>query len=616
MNKFDLVSDLTIGHVVEVSGNTVRVELSGDVNELSRTHAGRVYRIGQLGSIVKIHFGRQLIFGFVTLLRMRSEEVVDGRALIPADADQRIMEVELFAEGSWNASANELRMTRGVTTHPLPRQGIYLLTRDELLEVYGAAERKLGDDGYNAMVPFATYSGADGVQCKANIDKMFGMHCAILGSTGSGKSGAVAAVLHSILEHCTQPNQACHPRIVIIDPHGEYAHAFTNQAVAYRAYDPIGTEATSGTPMSLPYWLMSADEFRTLVIGKTEQEATSQNNIVYKAITYARMVEAGLVAASPTAYGGVTPTDGLEIDAPRPKAPATPEQLAEFDRDKPRPFKLREFYNHIVFLQAARDSKGKLEQVTATDYSSKFKSILDKLGVLQRDPRIRFLMKEWDTTAPTLTKIVGQLVGECKDAQGKPLDIRIVDISGLPNEVAGPLTALLARLLFQYKLYQTSVERAKDPVLLVCEEAHRYVPDHGEAQYAAAQTSIRRIAREGRKYGLGLMLVSQRPADVESTVIAQCGTWIVLRLTNAADQQHVARFLPDGLSGMTKALPNLSQQEAIFVGEGAAMPARIRIRDLPQAKLPKSETAKFARGWTIERLTDTEIEEVAKRMAT
>jgi len=177
------------------------------------------------------------------------------------------------------------------------------------------------------------------------------------------------------------------------------------------------------------------------------------------------------------------------------------------------------------------------------------------------------------------------------------------------------LTAMLARLLFQYKVYQTSAERERDPVVLVCEEAHRYVPDRGEAEYAAAQSAIRRIAREGRKYGIGLMLVSQRPADVESTVISQCGTWLVLRLTNAADQQHVARFLPDGLSGMTRVLPNLAQQEAIFVGEGAAMPARIRIRDLSKDMLPKSETAKFARGWSMDRLSIEEIESIAGRMA-
>lgn len=615
MNTYDLNNDLRIGSIVEVSGTTIRVELSGDVNELTRTHSGRVYRIGQMGSVVKIHFGRQLIFGFVTLLRMRSEEVLEGGTPIPADADQRVMEVELFAEGTWNTAKCDLNIIRGVCTYPLPRQGVYLLTNDELLSLYGAAEKQYAEDEHDSLVAFAHYAGADNVQCKANIDKMFGMHCAVLGSTGSGKSGAVAALLHSMLLHCAKPDQSCHPRIVIIDPHGEYGHAFKLRSVVFRAYNPLGTEEAAGTPIDLPYWLMSAEEFRMLVIAKTEREATSQNNIVYKAITYARMVESGLVNPSPTTYGGATPTDGLEPDVPRPKTGVAPEKLSEFDRDKPRPFKLDEFYNHIVYLQAARDKKGVLERVPPSEFAEQFKSILDKLGILRRDPRIKFLMKEYTATSPTLTTVIGQLVGKIVSENGDHQDIRILDISGLPNEVAGPLSAMLARLLFQYKLYQQVNERERDPVLLVCEEAHRYVPNQGEAQYAAAQSSIRRIAREGRKYGIGLMLVSQRPADVESTVISQCGTWLVLRLTNAADQEHVARFLPDGLSGMTKALPNLAQQEAIFVGEGAAMPARVRIRDLSKDQLPKSETGKFAKGWTLERLSTEEIDAIAKRMA-
>ena len=615
MKAFELISDLKIGHIVEVSGTTIRVELSGDVTELTRTHDGRVYPIGQIGSIVKVHFGRRLIFGFVTLLRMRSEELLEAAKPIPAEADQRLMEVELFAEGLWNAAERRLRFVRGVTTYPLPRQGVFLLTKHETVNLYSAAEGKQWSEDYNPLVPFSHYVGADNALCSANVDKMLGMHCAVLGSTGSGKSGAVAALLHSMIEHKPVPDRGCHPRVIIIDPHGEYGHAFGSQAEVYRAYNPLGTTETEGTPIDLPYWLMSADEFRMLVIGKTEKEATSQNNIVYKAITYARMVAAGLVDPSPAQYGGSAPTDGLDHDEPRPKAGVSAEDLIQFDRDKPRPFSLEEFYNHIVFMQAARVQGNALQRVTATDFAKSFKSILDKLSVLRHDPRIRFLMSEWSGTSPSLGNIIEQLVGDIVTQDGTVHDIRIIDISGLPNEVAGPLSAMLARLLFQYKVYQTDEERQRDPVVLVCEEAHRYVPDRGEAEYAAAQASIRRIAREGRKYGIGLMLVSQRPADVESTVISQCGTWLVLRLTNAADQQHVSRFLPDGLSGMTRVLPNLAQQEAIFVGEGAAMPARIRIRDLPEDKLPKSDTAKFALGWSKDRLSASEINIVAGRMS-
>lgn len=617
MKTFDLIQDLQIGHIVEVAGTKIRIELSGDVTELTRTYDGRVYPIGQIGSIVKVHFGRRVVFGFVTLLRMRSEEVLEVANPIPPEADQRVMEVELFAEGIWNSAENRLNFTRGVTTYPLPRQGAFLLTRQETIELYKSAERQQTADGYDPLVPFAHYVGADNALCRANIDKMFGMHCAILGSTGSGKSGAVAALLHSVLEHKAQGTEVCHPRIVIIDPHGEYRKAFGERAIVYRAYDPIGTEETVGVQIHLPYWLMSGDEFRALLIGKTEQEATSQNNIVYKALTYARMVAAGLVDPSPSSYGSTSPVDGLNADEPRPKTGITQEALAEFDRDKARPFSLVEFSNHISYLQAARPKKNDtvMEKVPESEFAEKFKSILDKLSVLRRDPRIAFLMTEWSIADPSLGQIVGQFVGAVAAEGGTIRDIRILDISGLPNEVAGPLSAMLARLLFQYKLYETAVERERDPVLLVCEEAHRYVPDRGEAEYAAAQSSIRRIAREGRKYGIGLMLVSQRPADVESTVISQCGTWLVLRLTNSADQQHVARFLPDGLSGMTSALPNLAQQEAIFVGEGAALPARIRIHDLPVEKLPKSDTAKFALGWSVDRLTEVEIRVVAERMA-
>lgn len=612
MVMFEPLSDLRVGFIVEVSGTTVKVELSGEVSELTRSFGGRVYPIGQIGSVVKIHFGRRLVFGFVTLLRMRSEEQYDGETPVPPEADQRVMEIELFAEGTWSAGEQRLAFSRGVSTYPLPRQGVFILTREEAGVLYRAAEGHR-PDATDPLVRFGTYVGADSAPCRANIDKMFGVHCAILGSTGSGKSGAVAALIHGILQHVPRDAVVMHPRIVIIDPHGEYGQAFKDRATVYRAYDPIGTDETVGEPIQLPYWLMSADEFRSLTIGKTEEEATSQNNIVYKALAHARMVAAGLVDPAPNSYGGPAPTDGGSPDMPRPKAGVDPVKLAEFDRDKPRPFSLNEFINHITYLQAARIKGNILEKITETEFARGFKSILDKTAVLRRDPRIRFLMEEWTGDGPKLEEIVGQFVGHVGAADAKR-DIRIIDISGLPNEVAGPLAAMLARLLFQYKLYQMQAERKRDPILLVCEEAHRYVPDRGEAEYAAAQSAVRRIAREGRKYGLGLMLVSQRPADIESTVISQCGTWLVLRLTNSADQQHVARFLPDGLSGMTKVLPALGQQEAIFVGEGAALPARIRVLDLAPDQRPKSESVAFAEGWACDRLNAGEIATVVGRM--
>lgn len=372
MTNFDLIADLKIGNIVEVAGTTVRVELSGEVTELTRSHDGRVYPIGQIGSIVKIHFGRRLVFGFVTLLRMRSEELIEQGQYIPPDADQRVMEVELFAEGVWQSASGKLKFTRGVTTYPLPRQGVYLLTRDEAVDLYESAEGQLHDPAIDPLVPFAHYVGADSARCRANIDKMFGMHCAVLGSTGSGKSGAVAALLHSVLEHKPNGTDLCRPRIIMLDPHGEYGQAFGNRAIVYRAYDPIGHEQAIGQPIKLPYWLMSADEFRSLAIGKTEFEATSQNNVIYKALTHARLVAAGLVDPSPTDYGGPAPTDGGSPDEPRARAGVQAQAIIEFDRDKPRPFSLDELVNHIVYLQGARVSKSNtLERIPDGDFTKK-----------------------------------------------------------------------------------------------------------------------------------------------------------------------------------------------------------------------------------------------------
>lgn len=615
---FTPADELKIGQVVEVSGTAIKVELLDRISELTKTYNGRVYSIGQIGSMVKIHYGRKIIFGLVTMLRMRSEELIEEGKPVGTDSDQRLMEVQLLAEGHWNFAEESLFFTRGIKTYPLPQQGVYLLTNDEVSNVYRSAEGT-NDKVVDPLVPFAVYSASETTPCRANINKMFGMHCAVLGSTGSGKSGTVAAIIHSVLSHKTknsnsQKEKPLSPQIVIIDPHGEYGGAFKERAVQYRAYNVASTQEEKQEEIDLPYWLMTSDEFASLIIGKTEGSATSQNNAVQKALAHARMVAAGIVKPCPKEFG----TDALKnldnFDDPDVRDGYEKSDVLEFDRDKPRPFCLDEFERHVKYIQGGRIVKDEHESMTNTELAkSPVPSVLDKLKVLRQDTRLSFMMKCWLNSDDDikLHEVLNQFVGVPKI---KDKDIRVIDISGLPNEVAGPLTALIARLLFQYKVFQTQSEKEKDPILLVCEEAHRYVPDRGEAQYSAAQNAIRRIAREGRKYGIGLMLVSQRPADVDSTVISQCGTWVVLRLTNIADQQHVARFLPDGLSGMVGALSILAQQEAIFVGEGAALPSRIKVKDLKESQLPKSSTIPFAEGWVSKRLSLTELDIIAKRM--
>ncbi len=601
MNKelFTTQPSLRIGKIIEVSGNSIRIELDNKITELTRSVCGQVYSVGQIGSIIKIHFGRKILFAYVRMLRMQSDILAEeGKTTILPGDDKRNLEADLFGQGIWSNKTGKLVFARGVETYPLPLQDAFLCLNDELESIYRAAE-DFKEDKNDPMVPIGNYVGGNNAVCRANIDKLFGHHCAILGSTGSGKSGTVASILHSVLSHKTDGKKIS-PRIVIIDPHGEYAKAFKDKAIVYKAYNEASTSSTPTEQLKLPYWLMSSDEFRSLVIGKTEFEATSQTNMVYQAITYSRLLSSGLIE-------NVGDDPMGEANDHLPKAGVTEEQILNFDRDKPIPFLLSEFIKHVDKVQGRK--AGKLENLTPSDSNrQKIESILKKLKVLRSNPQLGFLLEEFSSSSPKLETILGQFVGENSDK-----NLRIIDISGLPNEVAGPLTALIARLLFQYKLWQTREEREKDPLLFICEEAHRYVPNHGEAQYKEAQEAVRRIAKEGRKYGVGLMLVSQRPSDVEATVLSQCNSWIILRLTNSTDQEHVSKFLPDSLVGLTKMLPSLTRREAIFVGEAAALPSRIRINKLTIDQLPDSNDISFVKGWVNEPTKPAELKNISDR---
>jgi len=603
---FDPRPELRVGKILEVNGNSLRIELDNKISELTRSIDGQVYPIGQMASIIKIHFGKKLLFAYVRMLRMRSDLLAEeGKTPIEPGDDSRILEADLFGQGSWSSKTNKLRFSRGVETYPLPLQDAYLCLNEELENIYRGAEDIAEAQTISPMIPIGNYIGSNNAVCRANIDKLFGHHCAILGSTGSGKSGTVASIIHSVLDYQVN-DKSLSPRIIMIDPHGEYAAAFNgkdkdkdkDKAVVYKAYNEASVSNANTQQLKLPYWLMSSDELRSLIIGKTEFEATSQNNIIYEALSYARMLKAGLVknvGDDPNGNAKIVPESGKDDN-----------DLLNFDRDKPLQFDLSEFEKHIDKVQGRH--KDKNTDLSASAGRDKIDSILKKLRIIKSNPQLNFIMDELKDDSPTLETVLSQFVGENNEKH-----LRIIDISGLPNEVAGPLTALIARLLFQYKLWQTKEERKTDPILFVCEEAHRYVPNHGEAQYKEAQEAVRRIAKEGRKYGIGLMLVSQRPSDVESTVLSQCNSWLILRLTNSNDQQHVAKFLPDSLAGLTSMLSALTRREALFVGEAAALPSRIRINKLPIEKLPDSHDISFVEGWSNQPATVDQLKAIADK---
>jgi hypothetical protein len=569
INPGQPIENLAIGKIIEVDGSRIIAELDPGLTELSRVFAGEMYPIGQFGSIIRIHFGRRLIYALVGRLRMKAEYEAE-RGLTPhASPDERVVEADLFGEGEWThdeTGQSKLQFERGVATYPLPQQTVYLTPKSELRFIYGHFK--------GAVIQLGEHVGAGGAPCYADLNELLGKHTAVLGSTGSGKSGAVAAIIHSVLERGQNAeHKDWMPQIIILDPHNEYGNAFAK-------HKRLSTD--EGT-LSLPYWLLDLDETIGLLVGKTEHAATSQSNIVKNALLMARSKSAEDVL-------GLTPGD-LTVDAPIPYLLGDTAGLDEFGEVGGARY-------DIGFVGAINEQRpNNKNKKDHEDYNK----VLRKLDSLMKDERLAFMMKPWNGTDDPMPSVLAQILGgDCA--------VRVVDLSGVPNEIAGTASAAIARTLFSLKVWQTAAEREVSPVLLVCEEAHRYVPNSGEAQYAAAQNAIRRIAKEGRKYGIGLFLVSQRPSEVESTVLSQCNSWIVLRITNDSDREHVRGVLPDSMASLTKMLSGLRRQEAIFVGQAAMLPSRIMIRNLTVDQLPKSHDIDFDKGWqskamSVEQLT-------------
>lgn len=568
------IPNLEIGWLIETDGTHIVAELNPDIQELTRVFGGVVYPIGQFGSIVKIHFGARLIFGYVGRLRMKSEYEREMGFVPDPSSTARIIEADLFGEGEWVHKDDEweLIFNRGVSTFPLPQQKMYLTPHSELSHIYGK--------GAGPVIWLGEHVGSGGTPCYAEMNEMLGKHTAVLGSTGSGKSGTVTSILHAILERGEKSNyELWNPQIIILDPHNEYNRAFPE-------HRRLSTD--EGT-LSMPYWLLDLDETISLFIGKTEFAATSQTNILKNALLASRKEGADTIGIS---------TDDITVDSPIPYELGDPSGMNEFgDR-----LDGEESVGLVQHINTQRPDNQNRRQ------HGKYNKVLKKIETLLRDARMGFMMEPWSGEEDEFAVVIEQFLSSKEQ-------LKIVDLSGIPNEVAGAASAAIARTLFSFKVWQSSNERKSSPILLVCEEAHRYVPNRGEAQYAAAQKAIRRLAKEGRKYGVGLLLVSQRPSEVEATVLSQCNTWIVMRITNDTDRSHVAGILPDSLSGLSKVLSGLRQREAIFVGQAAMLPSRIRIRDLTleNKPLPRSQDIDFDSGWQTDIANPDYLKEVGDR---
>ena len=367
------------------------------------------------------------------------------------------------------------------------------------------------------------------------VDSLLGKHFALLGSTGTGKSTSAALILHRICEHAPEGH------IVMVDPHGEYSAAFKTTGMIFDVSN-----------LQMPYWLMNFEEHCEVFLTSTGNDRQEDADILSKCLLSARSKN------------------------------RLAEQMGKITVDAPIPYLLSDLTNII------QNEMGKLDK---SNTSAPYLRIKNKIDEIKGDPRYQFMfsgMLVGDTMNEFLTKIFRL------PARGKP--ISIIDVSGVPSDITSTVVAVLSRLVFDFAIWAR--EEKTRPILLVCEEAHRYVPNERNADGSSVGRILSRIAKEGRKYGISLGLITQRPSDLAEGVLSQCGTIISMRLNNDRDQAFVKAAMPEGSRGFLDSIPALRNRECIICGEGVSIPIRATFDDLEEFKRPASEDPSFSQLWT------------------
>ncbi|QJQ33387.1 DUF87 domain-containing protein [Sphingomonas lacunae] len=366
------------------------------------------------------------------------------------------------------------------------------------------------------------------------IDPLLGKHFALLGSTGTGKSTSAALILHRIIETAPQGH------VVMIDPHGEYSAAFRNQGAIFDVDN-----------LAMPYWLLNFEEHCEIFVTSEGKDRQIDCDILSRCLLAAR-------AKNKHAEG-----------------------ISKLTIDSPVPYLLSDLLGII------QNEMGKLDKSTST---APFQRLKSKIEELRADPRYNFMfsgMLVGDTMTSFLQKIFRL------PTDGRP--ISIVDVSGVPSDVVRVVVAVLARMVFDYAIW--SRDEPQRPILLVCEEAHRYVPNERNADTSSVGRILSRIAKEGRKYGVSLGLITQRPSDLAEGVLSQCGTIISMRLNNERDQNFVKAAMPEGSRGFVESIAALRNRECVICGEGVAIPIRVMLDNLEPDKRPASTDPLFSELW-------------------
>ena len=562
-----------IGTVQDVAGTSVSVSLVNATATGLSFYNGDSYRIGQIGSFVRIPLGYTSLFGIVSQVGAGAAPETEG------DVHQwgnQWLKVQLVGE-----RGRAGKFERGVSQHPTINDAVHIVTEDDLIEIYGPGD----------PVDFVTVghlASAESIPSRVNINKLVTRHSAVVGTTGAGKSTTVAGLLTAL----TDPSRYPSARIVVLDIHGEYAKALADRSSVFR----VSTDAIAEKnekPLQIPFWALSFDELVKLSFGELGDEAMAAVSDAIVALKRESLLNQpceGIIAAR------------LTVDSPVPFCI----HKLWFELHKrehrtiiPKPGGASEEVESAYVLDTAgspvqlgdpmsvtppmyrmvKTSGTASERVQWGGDPINMRKQLAVLGSKLRDPQFAFLFNPGDWRPDIDGIVIKDLDALLKDWLGSPAPISILDLSGIPPAVLSDLIGALLRILYDGLFWGRNLPEGGRlrPLMVVLEEAHTYL---GKQHIGTASSAVRRIAKEGRKYGVGVMIVSQRPSEIDPTILSQCGTIFAMRLSNDIDRGQVTGTASDNLKGLFDMLPILRTGEAIIVGEAVSLPMRILI-DIP-----------------------------------
>ncbi len=525
------------------------------------------------------------------------------------DADTINYTVSCTPIGCYSETDDGISFRQGGVNLPSPTEPVYLPDDEVINAIFSS------NDNFSFQI--GSLSNNDAVNYFVDGNKFFGKHIAVVGSTGSGKSCAVARLLQNIMKindgHNENADSLKNSHVIIFDIHSEYQSAFKLDAEENFSVNCLDVEK-----LCLPYWLMNSQELEALFIESNEMNSHNQISQFKKAVILSKEKHNPTmehINYDTPVYFDISEvyryiknknSEVINKNETLPHLPKRSDGTIINDADNV-------YLNEDVTFAAT--STAKESKASNGPYNGEFERFVTRLETKLSDKRLKFITtpkKESGEEFKTedFDVILQQFLGYIDKS-----NVTIIDLSAIPFEVLSIVISLLSRVIFDFAFHYSKLRHTSGlvndiPFMLVCEEAHNYIPKNGGAEYNASKHSIERIAKEGRKYGLNLMVVSQRPSEVSETIFSQCNNFIVLKLTNVNDQNCIKNLLPDNNSSLVDTLPTLAAGECLVVGDAVPLPAVVKM-SMPNPA-PSSSNVNVYDEWNKDWI-NIAFEEVIKR---